>query len=29
MRTRTFFDLRGVIEADDFDATLLRADTPA
>lgn len=29
MRTRTFFDLRGVIEAGDFDATLLRADTPA
>jgi hypothetical protein len=28
-RTRTFFDLRGVIEADDFDATLHRADTPA
>jgi hypothetical protein len=29
MRTRTFLDLRGAIEADDFDATLLRADTPA
>lgn len=29
MRTRTFFDLRGVIEAGDFDATLLRADMPA
>jgi hypothetical protein len=28
-RTRTFLDLRGVIEADDFDATLLRADTPS
>jgi hypothetical protein len=28
-RTRTFLDLRGVIEADDFDAQLLRADTPA
>jgi hypothetical protein len=28
-RTRTFLDLRGLIEADDFDATLLRADTPA
>ena len=27
--TRRFRDLRGVIEADDFDATLLRADTPA
>ena len=27
--TRKFFDLRGVIEAGDFDATLLRADTPA
>jgi hypothetical protein len=29
IRTRTFFHLRGVIEAGDFDATLLRADTPA
>ena len=29
MRTRTFFDLRGVIEADDYDAMLLQADTPA
>jgi hypothetical protein len=29
MRTRTFFDLRGIIEAGDFDALLLRADTPA
>jgi hypothetical protein len=29
VRTRTFLDLRGVIEADDFDAALLRADTPA
>jgi hypothetical protein len=29
MRTRTFLDLRGVIEADEFDAALLRADTPA
>jgi hypothetical protein len=29
LSTRTFFDLRGVIEAGDFDATLLRADTPA
>jgi hypothetical protein len=28
-RTRTFLDLRTVIEADDFDATLLRANTPA
>ena len=28
-RTRTFFDLRGVIEASDFDAALLLADTPA
>jgi hypothetical protein len=27
--TRKFLDLRGVIEADDFDAQLLRADTPA
>jgi len=26
---RRFLDLRGVIEAGDFDATLLRADTPA
>jgi len=29
IRTRTFLDLRGVIEAADFDAALLRADTPA
>jgi hypothetical protein len=29
MRMRTFFDLRGAVEACDFDATLLRADTPA
>jgi hypothetical protein len=29
VRTRTFLDLRGVIEAEDFDAALLRADTPA
>jgi hypothetical protein len=29
MRTQTFLDLRGVIEADDFDVTLLRADRPA
>ena len=28
-RTRTFLDLRGVIEADEFDETLLRADKPA
>jgi hypothetical protein len=27
--TRKFLDLRGVIEAGDFDATLLQADTPA
>jgi hypothetical protein len=27
--TRTFLDLRGVIEADDYDAQLLRANTPA
>jgi hypothetical protein len=27
--TRKFLDLRGVIEAADFDAALLRADTPA
>jgi hypothetical protein len=27
--TRKFLDLRGVIDADEFDATLLRADTPA
>jgi hypothetical protein len=27
--TRKFLDLRGVIEADDFDAALLRANTPA
>jgi hypothetical protein len=27
--TRKFLDLRGVIEAEDFDATLLRADTSA
>ncbi len=29
LSTRKFLDLRGVIEADDFDATLLRADMPA
>ena len=29
IRTRKFFDLRGVIEAGEFDTTLLRADTPA
>jgi hypothetical protein len=29
VRTRTFFDLRGIIERDDFDAALRRADTPA
>jgi hypothetical protein len=28
-RTRTFFDYRGLISAEDFDAALLRADTPA
>jgi hypothetical protein len=27
--TRKFFDLRGFMEADDYDAQLLRADTPA
>jgi hypothetical protein len=27
--TRKFLDLRGVLEANDFDATLLRVDTPA
>ena len=27
--TRRFLDLRGVISAADFDAALLRADTPA
>ena len=27
--TRKFLDLRGVIEANDFDAALLRVDTPA
>ena len=27
--TRKFLDLRGLIAADDFDATLLRANTPA
>jgi hypothetical protein len=27
--TRKFLDLRGVIEADEFDAALLRANTPA
>jgi hypothetical protein len=27
-RTRAFLDLRGVIEAEDFDAQLLRADPP-
>ncbi len=27
--TRMFLDMRGVLEADDFDAALLRADTPA
>jgi hypothetical protein len=29
IRTRKFFDLRGVIEAGEFDTTLLRADTLA
>jgi hypothetical protein len=28
-RTRTFLDYRGVIEADDFDTTLLQTDRPA
>jgi hypothetical protein len=28
-RTRTFFDYRVLIAAKDFDAALLRADTPA
>jgi len=27
--TRKFLDLRGVIDADEFDAALLRADKPA
>ena len=27
--TRNFLDLRGILEADEFDATLLRANTPA
>ncbi len=27
--TRTFLDLRGLIEADDFDAQLLQRNTPA
>ncbi len=27
--TRRFLDMRGVIEADDFDTALLRANTPA
>jgi len=29
LSTRTFLDLRGVIEADDYDTQLLRANTPA
>jgi len=29
LSTRRFLDLRGVMEADDFDATLLRTSTPA
>ena len=29
LSTRKFLDLRGVIEADDYDAMLLRANTPA
>jgi hypothetical protein len=29
LRTRKIFDLRGIMEADDFDAQLLRAHTPA
>jgi len=29
LSTRNFFDLRGVIATDEFDATLLKADTPA
>jgi hypothetical protein len=29
LRTRKLLDLRGLVAADDFDATLLRADTPA
>jgi hypothetical protein len=29
LSTRKFLDLRGVIEADDFDAALLQANTPA
>jgi hypothetical protein len=27
--TRKFLDMRGVMEADEFDAMLLRANTPA
>jgi hypothetical protein len=29
LSTRRFLDLRGVIQAEDFDAQLLRANTPA
>jgi hypothetical protein len=29
LRTRKLLDLRGLMEADDFDAQLLRAQTPA
>jgi hypothetical protein len=29
LRTRKLLDLRGLLAADDFDAQLLRADTPA
>jgi hypothetical protein len=29
LSTRNFLDLRGVIEADDYDAQLLRANTSA
>ena len=29
LSTRTFLDLRGVMEADEFDETLLRANKPA
>ena len=29
LRTRTFLDLRGALEADEFDETLLRANEPA
>jgi hypothetical protein len=27
--TRRFLDYRGILDADDFEATLLRVDTPA